>query len=153
MDVLLEAGADVNITDDDGNTALNLSVHLDDNDDGDDDDEDYAGYNIFWHHQNVKRLLRAGIHINKFNTSKGTNALETFLDYKYKNQDADPFTEDSIKILYAAGETLDGTEEDEVLQELQSQDKKLELKKHLQRSDQKTSAEAVPTSSSVQQGS
>ena len=127
VDVLLEAGADVNITDDDGNTALHLSVHLDDDDDdGDDDDKDYVGYNIFWHHQNVKRLLRAGIHINKFNTTKSTNALETFLDYK--DQDADPFTEDSIKILYAAGETIDGSEGDEVLQELQSEDEKLELK-------------------------
>ena len=64
MNMLLEAGADVNITDYDGNNALHFLVNLDN------DDKDYADYAKNYR-QNVKRFLRAGIHINTINTSQG----------------------------------------------------------------------------------
>ena len=125
VDVLLEAGADVNITDHDDKNALHFWFNIDY------DDDDYLDY-LKSYCQNIKKLLRAGIHINKFNTSKDKNALETLLDYKYEDQNADSTAEiyykDPMKLLYAAGETLEGTEEDKIPEELKFDDEKFQLK-------------------------
>ena len=67
MDMLLEAGADVNITDNYGNTSLHIEMGL--------DCEEFVKC-LKNYHQSVKRLLRAGININIFNTSEGKNVLE-----------------------------------------------------------------------------
>ena len=60
MDMLLEAVADVNITDNDGNTALHF----------------WLNRNVKNYNQCVKRLLRAGIHINRFTTPEKENCPE-----------------------------------------------------------------------------
>ena len=126
MNMLVEAGADVNITDYNGNNALHFLVNLDN------DDKDYADYAKNYR-QNVKRFLRAGIHINTFNKSQGKNVLAILLHYKYKYRDlyetADEiYYKDPMKLLYAAGETLDGTEEEKIPEVLKFEDEKLELK-------------------------
>ena len=145
LDMLLKAGADVNITDNDGNTTLHLLENLNNDDEG---DVDYLKNYVMKcqnakkilrdrlknYHQCVKKLLRAGIHINRFARvqRKRKTALQTLLDYKDKNQTADPMTEidytDSIKFLYTAGETLRGTDVDKMPEELKFEEEKLELK-------------------------
>ena len=91
----------MNSHDNDGNTALHLSA---------------CRPNVKY----IKKLLQAGIHINRTGSCH-QNALKIIVDeaFDYK---------DSIMILYAAGETLDGIHEDDVPKELKFENEKLELK-------------------------
>ena len=140
----------MNASDNDGNSALHFWENPDYG------RMDYRDY-LKNYRQNVKNLLRIGIHINIFNTSKGKNALETLLEYKHKYQNLLPvvkiYYQDAAKFLHAAGETLGGTEEEKIPEELKFEDEKSGAETHLQRSDQKTSAEAGSASTSVRQGS
>ena len=132
LELLLEAGADVNATDNDGRNALLLREHYDYN-------EHYIGY-MNRYPKFIKRLLRAGILVNKFKRSQGKNALGILLDYKFKYQNATDYymtfmginTEinyDAASILlYSAGETLEGTEEDKIPEVLKFEEEKFQLK-------------------------
>ena len=145
VNTLLTAGADVNATDNDGGNALFLP-------------EDFKHVKFLHRYpQCIKSLFRAGIHINQFGKSRGKNALGILLDYKFKYQNArhsyllhtvawyptEVNYEAAIMLLYAAGETLEGTEEDNIPEVLKFEDEKLELKhmcretirKHLQKLD------------------
>ena len=107
VDMILEAGADVNAIDYQGSTALNVP-----------NDDDVTEKSIVYI---TKRLLRTGIHINKFRSS-GYNALMTILGSTKRG---------AALILYAAGETietLEGTGVDELPEELKFEDEKLQLK-------------------------
>ena len=95
----------MNATDNNGSTALNLTV------------DDYNDYYV----DIVKRLLKAGIHVNRADKALDANALGLIL-YGLNNYEA------AVLILYAAGETLDGTEEDKIPEELLFEEEKLELK-------------------------
>ena len=135
VDLLLAAGADVNVTDNDGGNALLLPITY--------QYDTYYVRAMNRYSRCIKRLLRAGININKFSRCKGKNALGIFLDYKFQYQnvghrpynymvfkmtDTEVNYEAAIMLLYAAGETLDGTEEDKIPEELKFEEEKLELK-------------------------
>ena len=112
IDLLLEAGADVNITDDYGGNALHINEGR------------YSGHMSTC----MKRLLRAGIHINKFSKPKGKNAIQTILVIKkyYRDPDLDLYAigyKDALKLLYAAGEKLD-----KIPEEIKFEEEKLQLK-------------------------
>ena len=112
VDVLLNAGADVNVKDLDGYTALHPdqshSLKFD----------EYPNYV-----KCIRRLLRAGIHINKHHRQCGKNALGLVLVSMFMLM-----SRSSLMLLYAVGETLDGTEEDKIPQELKFEEENLELK-------------------------
>ena len=102
IDLLLTAGADVNASNSDGSNALHITDHT-------------------FYIECIKRLLSAGIHINKFSRSQGKNALGIIMDDGVVDKE-------TIMLLYAAGETLDGTEEEKIPEMLKFEDEKLELK-------------------------
>ena len=120
MNMLLEAGADVNITDYDGSTVLHF----------------WLNRNYLRNEKNclqcIKRLLRAGIRINMpKGWLLGKTTLQILLDYKNIYKDDDPKTEiykKHVYLLYAAGETLDGTEGKKIPEELKFEEEKLKLK-------------------------
>ena len=99
-------GDSVNVTDNDGSTPLHLHIY-----------EFYLGIPNC---SQEKKLLRAGIHINRFNRSRDENALGSHLG---KTSDTDP-----LMLLYTAGETLDGTDVYKIPKELKFEDEKLKLK-------------------------
>ena len=101
----------MNLRNKDGHTALHLSIF------------DPTDCSV----KCIRRLLRAGSHINQSFSdaiSNYQNALGIMLDYESRtNTDID-----TLMFLYAAGETLDGTEEDKIPEELKFKEEKLELK-------------------------
>ena len=123
MDILLTAGADVNAKANDNVTALHLGFYI------------YDKYNPHYV-KYIRRLLRAGIHINQYHDS------EIYLNNDYPssrnnafggllNEDPDfPDFEypDVFMLLYAAGETLEGSDMDKIPEELKFQEEKLQLK-------------------------
>ena len=110
VDMLLKAGADMNVTDNDGSNDGSTALHL-----------QIPGYFLgIPNCSQQKKLLRAGIHINRFNRSRGENAVGSHLG---KTSNTGP-----LMLLYAAGETLEGTAEDKIPEELKFEDEKLELK-------------------------
>ena len=125
LKILIDAGADVNITDYDGSTVLHF----------------WLNRNYLRNEKNclqcIKRLLRAGIRINIpkgwlcIIGGRGETALQLLLDYKNIYKDDDPKTEiykKHVYLLYAAGETLDGTEGKKIPEELKFEEEKLKLK-------------------------
>ena len=112
LDMLLKAGADVNAVDDNGETALYLCV-----------EESYKNNQIF---PCVKRLLQAGIYINTFGKIH-KNALGMLMVRKATYQEQMDH-KNTATLLYAAGETLEDTDVDKTPEELQFEDKKLQLK-------------------------
>ena len=131
LELLLEAGADVNATDNDGDNALFFRGNC-----------DRIYYIIYINRcpKFIKRLLRAGILINRFTKSQDKNALGGFLDFKFKYQnELDDYIiskrfeyevnyEAPIMLLYAAGETLDGTGEEKIPEVLKFEEEKFQLK-------------------------
>ena len=104
LQILINAGADVNITDEDGNTPLiivsgrsrNMKYHI--------------KYNKCGRLKCVKLLLRSGAKVNLFNNNK-QNALCSHI---CKSKDLNkPPDRTMVLLLYAAGETLDGITIDE----------------------------------------
>ena len=116
VDVLLKAGADVNAGDKDGYNALHLLAA--------------PAFICSKHYLKCgKKLLRAGIHINRFPKSEGKNALGKALKAKYRVKKGDEKSyRDLLMLLYAAGETLEGTDVDKIPEELKFEEEKLELK-------------------------
>ena len=133
LDLLLKAGADVNAIDNDDGNALRIQgryvsaeCYM----------KDSYKYPLF-----IKRLLRAGIHINRFTRSERRNALGLLLDHKflYRNvnmnhpwfigmKQSEINDKAAILLLYSAGETLEGTDVDKIPEVLQFEEEKLELK-------------------------
>ena len=122
MDILLAAGADVNATDKDGGNALLLLCHC------------KSGDQANRYSKCIRSLLRAGIYINKCEKSEGKNALGTALTNRWWIQEEaeEKPEEEQFKniaiLLYAAGETLDGTDVDKISEVLKFEEEKLELK-------------------------
>ena len=81
VDLLIRAGADVNIAGNNGDTPLMLAAEK-------------------GHDKCIPVLLRAGAQINKLNTS-GQNSLQAYV------RNAEPIMEDTITLLFAAGERAD----------------------------------------------
>ena len=145
MESLLKAGADVNITDDDGDTALikasrrtkhesvdvllnaGADVNAKDMDDCTALHPDQSHSLKFNEYPNyvkcIRRLLRAGIHINKHHRRCGKNAVSLVLGSMFMHM-----SRSSLMLLYAAGETLDGTAEYLIPQELKFGAEKFQLK-------------------------
>ena len=111
IDILLAAGADVNLRNKDGHTALHLSIF------------DPTDCSV----KCIRRLLRAGSHINQSFSdaiSNYQNALGIMLDYESRS-DTDI---DTLMFLHAAGETLDGTDVDKIPEGLTFEEERLQLK-------------------------
>ena len=152
VDLLLKAGADVNLgRDEKGESALIMSslcghyecvdMLLNAGADVNDtcyDDSNALHVNRFIRLRHLHRLpkcfrilLRAGIQINKFTKPKGKNALGTLVRTKkrFKKEKLEHVGYgDGLLLLYAAGETLEGTEEEKIPEELKFEDEKLQLK-------------------------
>ena len=137
IDLLLKAGADVNKgKDEDGETALILASHCCCIEmlslmGADDNAAAYDGCTSLHLPKCFKRLLRAGIHINKFSESETKNALGTLIGAKdrYKDEELELVGyKDGVMVLYVAGETLEGTDVDKIPEELQFEEEKLQLK-------------------------
>ena len=123
FDHLLKAGANVNIVNSKGETALTMAA---------------AKENVY-----MAKHLRANCRINKM-AGMTQNALSRHLNRYFQ-----PVHKNFSRLLFAAGERLDKDDLKDTLQSvLQLTDVKMQLK-HLQRSDQKTSAEAGSASTSV----
>ena len=129
MDILLAAGADVNATDNDGGNALPLPKDY--------EFDDYGDYIecLNRYPRCIKRLLKAGMHINKLGKPRGMNVLGTAVASRWwiQNQleeipEESQFKNAALMLLYAAGETLDGTEEEDIPEVLKFEDEKLQLK-------------------------
>ena len=116
LDLLLDAGADVNITDAYGVNALHVT-----------EQGPYRRHLPTC----IKRLLGAGININRFSNSTGKNALQTILGIKKHKHDLHLYLigyKGAVDLLYAAGETLEGTEVEKIAEELKFEEEKLQLK-------------------------
>ena len=94
LQILVDAGTDVNATDKEGNTALVIA----------------GASSVAGRVECVKLLLRSGAKVNKFNNNK-SNAL---CGHTSKSKDLNkPPDRTMVLLLYAAGETLDGITIDE----------------------------------------
>ena len=129
INILLAAGAHVNMTHKDGGNALLLLCCY-----KSDDQDEYVEYSNRYS-KCIRSLLKAGIHINKFDQSEGKNALGTALTNRWWIQEeAEEIPEEAqfknmaILLLYAAGETLEGTDELKIPEVLKFEDEKLSLK-------------------------
>ena len=116
VDALLAAGADVNARDKSGRNALHRLA-----------DEPHRHYEN--HIKCARKLLKAGIHINRFPKSEGKNALGETLGHDNRQLEgvAESYR-DLLMLLYAAGETLDGSDVEKIPEELKFEDEKLQLK-------------------------
>ena len=129
VNILLAAGAHVNMTHKDGSNVLFLLCCY-----KSDDQDEYVGYPKRYS-KCIRSLLKAGIHINKCDKSEGKNALGTALANRWWIQEEveeipeeAQFKNTAILLLYAAGETLDGIEEDNIPEVLKFEEEKLQLK-------------------------
>ena len=129
VDILLAAGADVNVTDNDGGNALPLPKDYKFN--------DYGEYIecLNRYPRCIKRLLKAGMHINKLGKPRGMKVQGTAVasGWWIQNQlqeipEESQFKNIALMLLYVAGETLDGTEEEDIPEVLKFEDEKLQLK-------------------------
>ena len=122
VNVLLKAGADVNARNYNDSNALHILA---------DQAHRYPNYHL----KCAKKLLRAGIHINRFSrvythcTVRSKIALEKALEHRtwVKEEDAEIYS-DILMFLYAAGETLEGTDVDKIPEVLKFEEEKLKLK-------------------------
>ena len=126
LELLIRAGADVNLVNSNGNTALNA----------------FSLGRLCYHREMnrfgcLKLLLRSGVKINIRN-SRSENALQRlvgptgtdiipFLFDDFETQDSNTDA-DICRLLFAAGETLDGIPDEEIPDYLRFNDVKLNLK-------------------------
>ena len=125
LDILLKAGADVNSKTNDNVTALHLGFYM------------YDEYNPHYV-RCIKRLLRAGIHINQyhdseiyFNNDYQSSSNNAFGGHLNDDLDFPDFEyPDVLMLLYAAGETLEGADVniDKIPEQLKFEEEKLQLK-------------------------
>ena len=148
LKTLLEAGADVNSQSTDGTTALMIASHF-----GKHEfvgvllaagagvnaaDKDFCNalyhlaalpFSFYEHHLKcTKGLLKAGIHINRIHKSEDKNALRKALAKNSVKKGEEENYRSLLKLLYAGGETLDGTDVDKIPEELKFEEEQLELK-------------------------
>ena len=129
---LLAAGADVNATDTNGGNALLLGSKYTKS------GRLHYSYSISYMNRYpslIKKLLKAGIHINKVDKERSLNALGLLINFKFQNEVVKMSTqnirlnfEPATITLYAAGETLEGTDVKKIPEELKFEEEKLQLK-------------------------